>query len=247
MTEPVEGFRPVEVNQRWTLQVPDWLAEWDVWPDWERERLADMAERLKPGDVLYDVGAEVGWMSALFGQLVGPSSLCIFEGSPRYWPHILKIWEANHDLQPRGCWPGLVGHQTVTPPLVDYDHSVGRGVWPACATGEPSPPGERPYRYLHGHGAHTLQVTLDDWCGWTGNAPAGISIDVEGAEFRVLYGARGLMREFEPVIWVSVHPELMERDYRVPDRLLHELMAQQGYVGTHLATDHEEHWRFDPQ
>jgi hypothetical protein len=45
-------------------------------------------------------------------------------------------------------------------------------------------------------------------------------------------------------VWVSVHPDMMLRDYGTEAEELHAFMADHGYTGEHLATDHEQHWFF---
>ena len=53
-----------------------------------------------------------------------------------------------------------------------------------------------------------------------------------------------------PVVWVSIHTDHRWMDEQYPAgkaRDVHRHMRDMGYVGTHLATDHEEHWRYDPK
>lgn len=50
------------------------------------------------------------------------------------------------------------------------------------------------------------QITLDDFCNERRLVPDVIKIDVEGAEVKVLAGARELLRKHKPTILLSVHP-----------------------------------------
>ena len=50
------------------------------------------------------------------------------------------------------------------------------------------------------------QVALDDFCPARGLRPEVIKIDVEGAEIGVLQGARSVLMEHRPLIFLSIHP-----------------------------------------
>ncbi len=71
-----------------------------------------------------------------------------------------------------------------------------------------------------------------------------INIDVEGAELLVLQSAERLLKETRPLVWISIHPEFMKARYGHDDVAVHEFMAELGYRGTFLGTDHEDHWFF---
>jgi hypothetical protein len=86
-------------------------------------------------------------------------------------------------------------------------------------------------------------VTVDTVAGGT-MGPTALTIDVEGAELRVLRGAARTLMTYRPTVWVSIHPAFMDEMYGDRPEQIHDLMAGLGYEGHHLATDHEEHWRF---
>lgn len=55
------------------------------------------------------------------------------------------------------------------------------------------------------------QIALDGFCAARGLVPEVIKIDVEGAELRVLRGAKALLAQYHPVLILSVHPrELLD-------------------------------------
>jgi hypothetical protein len=60
----------------------------------------------------------------------------------------------------------------------------------------------------------------------------------------VLQGAEHTLVEHHPQIWVSIHPDLMMRDYGDQPHELYGYLGRRGYTGKHLATDHEQHWHF---
>lgn len=233
---------PTTVNQRWQVNLPKFLHEWDAWASWERERFESMHEHLSSSDVLFDIGTEQGALSAIYAQWC---QMVLFEPHPDAWPTIRAIWEANDLPSPRGCFAGLVGTSTnLLPEALDFDPSI-RDVWPACAYSGAEQQA-RAYRYIHEHAHSTPQTTLDDWSNATGIKPSAITIDVEGAEYDVLLGSVQVLARDRPKVWVSVHPDLMGRDYSRTPEDVHGLMKAANYSATHLGTDHEEHWFYSP-
>lgn len=220
------------------LTVPESLAKWDVFSYWERERLESMKAHLNNGDVLLDIGAEVGWLSVVYAQLVGPQNMVLIEPTPEFWPNIAQTWQHNFTVPPKATFCGLLSskNETTSP--------VGR-VWPDEAVGEPID--KLAYTYIHDNPKHVPMITLDSYCRDTLIAPNALTIDVEGAERHVLEGATYVLTQFRPKVWVSIHPDLMEKHYGYTPDTLHAFMQARGYVGTHLATDHEEHWLFMPE
>lgn len=51
------------------------------------------------------------------------------------------------------------------------------------------------------------QVSLDDFCSAKNVSPELIKIDVEGAELEVLRGARRILKEGRPLVFLSLHPQ----------------------------------------
>lgn len=237
------------IHGRHKLLLPPHLAEWDVWDYWERARLESIERTLKPGDLLVDVGAEQGWMSALCASFVGGSNMALAEPEPNAWGCIRQIWEENGIDPPRSLWPGLLvgpdlGPYPHYPAGLDFDPEIRDG-WPGCAW-DAEPCGARAYRYLHeeNHLDTTPRSTIDAWCSDAGLEPDALTIDVEGAEAEVLRGAAKVLATHHPIVWVSIHPDLMARDYGTVPKTVHAYMTGLGYHGTHLATDHESHWSY---
>lgn len=232
------------VNGRWVIWTTDSVADWDggtgdysIRRGWEFARFKSLQENLKFGDVFFEVGAEHGWMSGLIGrEFVGAENMVLFEPSPEFWINIRKVWKYNGLEEPLGCYQGFVGALTTERPEAG---------WPAAADPNATEHPSMAYRSL---GANDVPatVTIDDYVDLTGHVPDAINIDVEGAEGIVIAGAVRTLREHKPLVWVSVHPDLMERDHQTSKQEFLDLMSQQNYVGEYLDTDHEEHWLFRP-
>lgn len=221
----------------YTLILPLPLADWDVWDYWEREHIESVRTTLGPGDTLIEVGTEHGWMSCVFAHVVGPEAMVLIEPTAEFWPNIRQTWERNHPRRPpRATWRGLFG-------ATNNGAVFGDG-WPVETDGPISP--ARSYTYLHEH-PETPTARLDDFVTATGIIPKGITVDVEGAEHEVMKGAERTLTDHRPFVWLSVHPEMMVRDYATSPEALDRFMRSCGYgPPTLLAVDHEEHWLWSP-
>jgi FkbM family methyltransferase len=235
---------PTVINGRWLLDLPEHRAarpQWDITNGgWEPERLADMADHLGDGDVIYDIGAEEGDLPALWASW--GCRVVLFEPNPRVWPNIRVIFDGN-DLSDRvlASFVGFAGERDYEPDsrnrLVRWELAER---WPREAYGP----------VIGDHGFLNLcerpdvpSITVDTAASET-MSPTAITIDVEGAELRVLKGAVRTLATYRPIVWVSIHPEFMGEMYGDRPDQIHDLMGGLGYEGQHLATDHEEHWRF---
>lgn len=279
----MEPFGEVMMLGKWPVTLPAYrVAHCAAQPNWEEGRLLSMHAHLKLGMVLYDVGAEHGDLSALYGTWVqrrvqgdeivekdgvgnvtgGPWSdpdtvtggVVLVEGSDKFWPVIKATFEANR-LTPLACWAGFASdvdspESERGPGWAEQAWTLD-GEWPSWAEDE---------AVAH-HGFKSLveskqtipNRTFDTMAMEGAPAPDALTIDVEGAELRVLQGADEILHRDRPLVWVSIHPTLIAHDYPEsgilgtgdPDheraRVLGYL-TQVGYRHQHLETNHEEHW-----
>lgn len=233
------------VNGRWNIWTTDVVADWDggtgdysARRGWEFERFQSLQENLKYGDVFFEIGAEHGWMSAVIGrEFVGAENMVLFEPSPEFWINIRKTWQYNGLNEPLGCYQGFVGPETTVAP---------KPGWPDAAKPNAKEHPSMAYRMLGAHTDVIAQVSIDDYVALTGHVPDAINIDVEGAEGKVLAGAVDTLRNHRPLVWVSIHPDMMIRDHDTNKEEFLQFMSDWGYRGEYLATDHEEHWLFRP-
>lgn len=210
------------------------LADWDVFDYWEKERVRHMAKTLEKGDILFDIGAEMGWLSVVYGQLVHPSNMVLIEPTREFWPNIRAIWNKNFDAQPLATYNGLFSDKT-TSKQVDE-------IWPRASRGDLID--KLAYTYIHENTQKVPEITLDEYVRQTGIVPNALTMDTEGSELLILRGAKETLAKRNLKVWVSIHPDLGERDYGVKKQDTLDFMAEQGYIGKLLAIDHEEHWFF---
>lgn len=224
------------INGKWELLLPKHRACRPEWATgWEPERLDAMRAVIGAGDIVFDVGAEEGDMSALYAQWGADTVL--FEPNPLVWPNIRAIWESNGLKKPLAHYVGFAGPSTVHHEAFDAENADVDG-WPRCSYGPMI--AEHGFQHL-AESAHVISSTrIDD----VGIIPTVITIDVEGSEWEVLKGAEQTLRDHKPIVFVSVHPEMMYFNHNQGEAELHYWLKGLGYLPKHLAYDHEHHYMF---
>lgn len=219
------------VNDRYRIIVPDHIADWDAPSEWERQRFLSMEKHLNKGDILYDIGAEQGWQSAIYAQFVGGENMVLVEPDEKAWPNIRQTWEANNLKEPNYCFVGCLGKK-------GNQEIVGEPFWPKESKGEIQV--AFGYSSLSGD---SVTTNLDELVFEVGQYPNAITIDVEGAELEVLVGSSKTLTEKRPKLWISVHPDLMENDYNTNESELRKFLRSAGYGIEDLGWDgHETHF-----
>jgi FkbM family methyltransferase len=230
------------INGRWSLMLPEHRAARPEWGWWEAIRLGHMNAMIKPDDVIYDIGAEEGDLSALFASWVPDGGVVLFEPNPKVWPCIKLCFEANQ-LQPLGWFAGFASDTTYLPAKSNVEDADIQG-WPLCAHG-PIIPGHG-FRHIAEHREVTPSISLDDFMIKSGVIPTVLTMDVEGGELHVLKGAKTILTDVRPQVWISVHLDFMWDLYGETVEELYELMDSYGYDRRFLCTDHESHNYFSP-
>lgn len=205
---------------------------------WEATRLTSMRALLEPGMVIYDVGSEMGDLSALYALWGCDVVLC--EANPKAWPWARLTFEAN-ELTSRATWWGFVSDTEASGATggLPYDDAD----WPAAAYGPLEP--ETGFVTHHERGPEWATTTIDMLSGVLDGDPDAITVDVEGHELKVMRGAEQTLHGHRPLVWLSVHPDFMaEQGDTVSD--LDEFMFSCGYVERFLSTDHERHMLYLP-
>lgn len=227
----------LRIGQSFDYEYEFWLneplASWDVYDYWEFARVKSMQQHLKKGDILFDIGTELGWCNLAYAAMVGPSKMVLIEPTPEFWPNIKALWEKNFVVPPLACYSGLFSDKTT------HGAVLLKQTFPPESNGDLLD--HNSYKYIHEHGNVIPQITLDDYVGATGIIPNALTIDTEGSELLILKGAEKTLTNNEVKVWVSEHDQLAEQNYGVKKGELQEYMKSLGYVGQFLGEDHETH------
>lgn len=221
---------------------PEWYTE----KGWEKKRLKSMKKNLDAMDTMFYVGAEEGEMAALC-QIWG-SRVIMFEPNPKAWSHIRSIWEANKLDFPLGIYPGFasdVTQQATKESELQHLLKIQEDGWPVSSQFEME--AAHGFKELDKESEYFDQVTIDDVIEVTRILPTAISLDVEGAEGKVLRGAETCLKVCRPKIWLSGHPEFLHDNYNGGGgfeylRELRDWLKNDfGYKEDILDYDHEVH------
>lgn len=229
---------PEHAIWKYEFILPEPLASWDVFDYWEKERIASMEKNLKQGDVLFDIGTEQGWCNLAYAKMVGPENMVLIEPTQEFWPNIKETWKKNFDVNPKACVPVLFSDKNTH----NYDYRDFVDGWPRNADDDLID--RNKYQYIHENSEHIPEVTLDHYVKSSGVVPDALTMDVEGAELLILRGSEATLKKYKPKLFISIHPDLGERDYGIKKEDTIKFLEDLGYVGEYLATDHEEHWYF---
>lgn len=171
-----------------------------------------LAQLVKPGDVVYDIGASIGFMTVICARLAGPGGRVVaFEPSPGAAERL------RHNV-------ALNGFENVTIVEAAVADAVGTGrmaendayVWGRLELGDTPANGQ----------AQVAVTTIDEGIA-SGELPAPdvVKIDIEGAEGAALRGMAATLREHRPVLLVEIHDTFA---------VVRGLLESQGYAVTEL-------------
>src|SRR5215475_4519706 len=161
------------------------------WGTYEPEQTQAFQKIIKPGDVVFDVGAHYGYYTLLSSELVGAKGkVFAFEPSPGNIPRLKKHLDINHCDNVQVIELALSDHAGTA----RFDNHAGSGV------GHLSPDGQI-----------EVQITSLDAISAKLPAPNVLKIDCEGAEIEVLKGGEKTIRSARPAIFLSTHGDDLKK------------------------------------
>ena len=168
---------------------------WRVWAGvWEPRAIELFREQVRPGDVVFDIGARLGAYSLLASRLAGPAGrVYAFEPDPVARRVLSRNIAANR-----------ASNVTVVPHAVNARPGSVRLRAPRLGTGSTVVTDQS-------GDLEVEAVSLVSFCHEHSLAPAVIKVDVEGGEARVLTDeAMGLVRAARAVLVEMHHRGLAE-------------------------------------
>ena len=155
---------------------------------------------LRAGDVFLDLGAHIGYHSYFAAGLVGPSGrVFAFEADPGNYLRLKKNLDAFPYAHAEHC--AMWSHEGKL--TFARSESIKESGWGALASVHNAP--EREQIEVEG-------VSLDAWTERAGvKAVRAAKIDVEGAEFAVLHGAKRLLQQMRPILLLEMNDTLLQQ------------------------------------
>jgi FkbM family methyltransferase len=203
----------IHLNPRFEMEYLEGNYESAVW------RI--LQSHLKPGAVLYDVGAHIGLFSLIAARDLGvQGSVFVFEPDPANLRRIEEHASRNRlntiGIIPKAAW-FTDGHMKFQRACSQSSMNRGAIAEDNSAASEST--------------IEVETVTLDSF-GREHAAPSIIKIDVEGSEAAVLRGSEGIFQSAKPVVICEIHHVQAASD------VSHWLQAR-GY-GLEWVEDHEQ-------
>jgi FkbM family methyltransferase len=163
--------------------------------DYEEFLLKDLASRLRTGDVLYDVGAHVGFISLFAARLVGSvGKIYAFEADEDNSTRLLEHREMN-SLAQIEVVRAAVWSESTKLSFRRASDSSGRNMGSVAGIAG---------RENVSDTVVVEAVTLDNFVR-EHRPPTVVKVDVEGAEEEVLAGAEGIFRRSRPALICEIH------------------------------------------
>jgi FkbM family methyltransferase len=203
------------------LQYPITLpADKGIWTGtYERAFSEAITKSVHPGDVAFDIGAWRGFFSGMMA-LSGASKVIAFEPLPDNILQLRKVIQLNPNLNISLIEAAVSDKSGTLEFLVMPETSMGKLADSSFQAG------------TDGGKSLTINVVkLDDLIADnTVPVPAVMKIDVEGAELMVLKGAKKLLSDAKPILFIEIHSRELCKD-------CNSLLVKLGYQVLVMETD----------
>jgi FkbM family methyltransferase len=177
---------------------------------YERDLVALFKSALKPGMTVLDVGANIGYFSAIAAGLVGSEgSVHAFEPTPECFARLqrnLSSFPWSH------AYPCAVGDTTGAATIHFNERELG---WGSLLSDNDLT-----------HAVDVPLISLDDSMLREGISSAHfIKMDVEGGEYRALQGAARILHDLRPIIAAELNSVCLSRDHHTPQDVVQLLQS----------------------
>jgi FkbM family methyltransferase len=173
--------------------------EKDYWlGTYEIELQRAVAELVQPGTVIYDVGANIGYITLLLARRTGKGGQVFsFEALPANVARLQKNVNLNH-LENRV--------EIVSAAVVDRAAPVRFLVHPSTSMGKAAGSAGREKAQAYLHEIEVTGVTLDGFVFDQGRpTPQVVKMDIEGGEVLAIQGMQRLLSTSRPLLLIELH------------------------------------------
>lgn len=168
---------------------------------YERPATRAICEWLRPGQVGYDIGANIGYMALVMARAVGPAG-CVVAFEPS--PHAFALLSVNatrsralHVDARQLALADVEGEETFS----DFDYDLVSRF------------GDHSADYPDARVLTVCVTTLDRVIASSALRPPDfVKIDVEGAEMRVLRGMQDTLHRYRPLLLLELHEREVEEE-----------------------------------
>jgi FkbM family methyltransferase len=198
----------------WVLRHDTHLSRWVEQAqrlDHDQWILQKLAPYIKPGTVVYDLGAALGDHTTFYLTKVGPQGAVV-----AIEPHPLQFECLKRNCPTAICIPHCVGEAQGEVWLFHEPDCIGssRLIDPAMATTCAMTKHRR--------------ITIDEDCAIEGQV-SFMKIDIEGCEPEALRGARHMIMQHRPAIWLEINPIALRAQHHSSAELQHLLEEELRY------------------
>jgi FkbM family methyltransferase len=180
---PLRGKKWISGSQRHAF----WLG------GYERHLQGHIARALRKGSTFYDIGANVGFYSLLASFLIDPGTVFAFEPLPRNVGYLQRHLVLN-------------GVRNVKVLEMAISDEIGTAKFQTEQTGAMG--------QLNAAGDLCVKMSTLDALLQSGeiSPPDYIKMDIEGAEFGALVGAKRCFEEYKPELFLATHGEQVHKN-----------------------------------
>jgi FkbM family methyltransferase len=175
----------------------DMQVEKDFWlGTYEPEMQLALSELIKPGMTVYDVGANIGYVTLMLAKIVGPQGkVYAFEALPDNIERLRRNVELNGFADQVHVFAGAVAaDEGEVKFLVHLSGGMGKAAGSAG----------RDEQYLRE--IVVPCVSIDEFVYSQGNpSPQAVKMDIEGGEVMALPGMRRVLAEARPLVLLELH------------------------------------------
>lgn len=184
----------------------------------ERPLQKTLRRHLRPGGVVFDIGANIGLFTLMASRLVGPTGrVYAFEPVPQTMARLrenLDLNAARNVMTRPHALADRHGRTTFRIPEAGGNHSMASMMWHRTDTG-----------------VRELEVDLvkaDDDDELRELKPDFVKIDAEGAEGLVVSGMAGILRRARPIVFIECTELGREETWRILGELAYECRSTDG-------------------